>query len=174
MDPLLGIIGSISFCLLFAAAAISKINDLTGFRKILAAYQLVPTVFIGSVVAIIILVEILLAALWTVPHYRALASYASIFVLVAYALAITVNLLRSRNYISCGCGEDQPISWWLVVRNGVYVSCAGVVSAIEIAQFEWNGPRVLVIAIALTTIIFLERITATLIVNASHLSDWRR
>ena len=80
MDPLLGIIGSISFCLLFAAAAISKINDLTGFRKILAAYQLVPTVFIGSVVAIIILVEILLAALWTVPHYRALASYASIFV----------------------------------------------------------------------------------------------
>ena len=174
MDSLLGIIGSISFCFLFAAAAISKVRDLSGFRNILSAYQLLPAVFTGSAAAIIILTEILLAALWTVPHYRVLASYASIFVLVAYALAITVNLLRSRNYISCGCGEDQPISWWLVVRNGVYAAFAGVVSTIEIGRFDWSGPEVLIIVVSLTTIFFLERITATLLANASHLSDWRR
>ena len=61
-----------------------------------------------------------------------------------------------------------------MVRNGVYAVCAGVVSTIEIGRFDWSGPEVLIIVVSLTTIFFLERITATLLANASHLSDWRR
>lgn len=174
MDPLLGIIGSVSFCLLFATAAIGKIRDLTEFRKVLVAYQLLPAIFVKTAATIIIVLEVLLAALWTAPDYRVLASYSSIFLLVSYAAAITINLCRSRHYISCGCGDDQPISWWLVVRNGIYATCAGILSVIGAERFQWNWPELLLIVISLTTIIFLDRIAATLIVNASSLSDWRR
>ncbi|MGO4119283.1 MauE/DoxX family redox-associated membrane protein, partial [Rhizobium ruizarguesonis] len=40
--------------------------------------------------------------------------------LVVYSVAITINLVRGRNEISCGCGGvlgTHNLSWKLVIRN---------------------------------------------------------
>jgi hypothetical protein len=40
-----------------------------------------------------------------------------------YGAAITINLLRGRQHIDCGCGGDgTPISWGLVLRNAVLLA----------------------------------------------------
>jgi hypothetical protein len=54
--------------------------------------------------------------------------------LIVYAAALATNLLRGRRQIDCGCGlsgaagGEQPLSWWLVARNVVLASLAGLAS----------------------------------------------
>ena len=54
------------------------------------------------------------------PIGRNFALAGSALVLVLYAGAIAVNLVRGRRFIDCGCSGfagQQPLGVWLVVRN---------------------------------------------------------
>jgi hypothetical protein len=51
----------------------------------------------------------------------------AILLLLLYAGAIGLNLLRGRVLLDCGCGgRSQPISWWLVGRNLALAGAAGL------------------------------------------------
>jgi len=59
--------------------------------------------------------------------------------MLVYAAAMALNLLRGRSQIDCGCGADvHLLSWALVTRNGVLALAALIVSGPSVArELQW-------------------------------------
>ncbi|MFI4879551.1 MAG: MauE/DoxX family redox-associated membrane protein [Steroidobacterales bacterium] len=118
LDPAVGALLVGCYALLFASAALHKLVDLPRFAAVVDAYALLP----GSA-----------RLAWAVPLSelgagvgmlsgltRPWAGVLGAVLLVAYALAIGVNLHRGRTDLACGCGgpnERRAIAPWMVWRN---------------------------------------------------------
>lgn len=127
LDPTLGIALRAALSLLFVWAAGHKLRDVAAFRHALANYALLPARWIGPSVALLVAVEIAVAAGLWLPGLRVAAALAAGGLLVLYAGAISINLLRGRRDIGCGCAgaaDDRPLGWGLAARNGVLVVAA--------------------------------------------------
>lgn len=121
------VIGALALVLL--GAAWHKLSEPNAFLSALAAYRILP----GSVLDIaargVPLLEIALGAGMLIPFTRSPALIGVATLMLAYAGAIALNLLRGRSYIDCGCGgAAHPLSWGLVARNGVLAVAALAVS----------------------------------------------
>lgn len=111
----------------FLSAAWHKLRRPDHFRLALDGYRLLPFKAHSSHASIVALAEAAIGAGMLVGQTRATAAAAGMLVLVAYALAIGVNLLRGRTDVDCGCAGPagrQPISWYLVARNILLVVLA--------------------------------------------------
>ncbi|HSU89921.1 MAG TPA: MauE/DoxX family redox-associated membrane protein, partial [Sporolactobacillaceae bacterium] len=76
----------------------------------LAAAAIVPISELGCVIGLL------------VPRFHAVAAMLLILLLAIFTAAIAINMMRGRLYIDCGCFGPmlrQPLSNWLLVRNGV-------------------------------------------------------
>lgn len=127
MDPIIKLIAVLCFGVLFGTAAIHKARNRAVFRDQLAAYGLVPERLLGTVAAALPIFELTLAAGLFIPALTIKALWGSVFLLVGYALAMTLALLRGRSNIDCGCGGANgatPISTPLVLRNLVLAALA--------------------------------------------------
>ncbi len=123
---------------LFLSAAVQKISDFPRFQATFAAYKLVPQplgeVVAGSVVILEVVAAVVLLLVSLVPLLvPAVGSvlnielgFLSLFatsllapvLILAYAVAMAINLFRGRRSIDCGCGgTPMPLSKSLVVRN---------------------------------------------------------
>lgn len=108
--------------LVFGAAVAHKLRQPNEFIRALAGYRLVPDIglrfwWVLPLVELVAVLELLLST----GESRWLA----LSLLLLYAVAIAINLLRGRYDIDCGCGgESTPISWGLVVRNIVLAGLA--------------------------------------------------
>src|SRR5260370_4127104 len=114
--------GLIAACtaFLFAGAAIHKLRDLRRFDEIFAAYGLLPLAARLRLSRAVPLLEALVAVGLLLEVTRFAAACVGILLLLAYAGAITVNLLRGRRELACGCGgpdDRRPIAPWMVWRN---------------------------------------------------------
>jgi hypothetical protein len=69
--------------------------------------------------------------------------------ILLYAAAMAVNLLRGRRQIDCGCGgEVHPLSWMLVLRNGVLAAAGLAVAGPTIErELEWLDGISLVVGV---------------------------
>ncbi len=118
VDPAIGALVLACTALLFAGAALHKLRDLRRFEEIFAAYGLLPA---GLPVARAVpILEALVAGGLLLDASRPAAAAAGIVLLLAYAAAITANLLRGRRDLACGCGgpdDRRPIAGWMVWRN---------------------------------------------------------
>ena len=108
--------------LIFIAAVVQKFRQPNDFIRALAGYRLVPD---GALRFwwLLPLAELLAALelLLSIGESRWLA----LSLLLLYAAAIAINLLRGRYDIDCGCGgEATPIGWGLVMRNVVLAGLA--------------------------------------------------
>lgn len=104
--------------LLMLRAAVHKAVDLARFEGVLDDYDLVPAPLLKALRATTPALEILAAALLASGIVAPAGAALAAALLVAYAGAMGVNLLRGRTEIDCGCGgPGQPIGWALVVRN---------------------------------------------------------
>ena len=104
--------------LIFAAAVRHKILARERFKASFLAYDLVPAGLVGPAVTLLIVAEVgvVLGCLAMLPA----ALYAAAALLLLYAAAIGINLLRGRRSIDCGCGDEPtPLGPGLLVRNGV-------------------------------------------------------
>jgi len=113
MDPVLDMTARAALALLFVVAASHKLRDPGRFRSTLAEYRLLPDVLTPLAAALVVAVELAVAAA----------------LLLGYAAAIGINLARGRRDLDCGCAGPavrRPISGWLVARN---VALAGVALA---------------------------------------------
>ena len=130
--------------MLFIEAASHKAMGYRDFVGILSGYKLVPPSLIWSVAALIIFAEIvaIVGLLLMLPFLKYLAAV----LLVAYAFAIQVNVVRGRTEIDCGCGgQSLPISQSLVYRNLVLAvllswstNTIGFTSIIELGFAYWT------------------------------------
>lgn len=132
MDPALTWTLAVALSALFAASAAMKFADLSQFAGALENYRILP----GMLTA---------PAAWTIPMLEALAALGLLFratragaglltaaLLAIFTAAIAINLARGRREIDCGCfgpALRQPLSGWLLARNGILLVAAMALAA---------------------------------------------
>ena len=108
----------VALAVVFVTAAITKLADRDGARRAMAEFG-VPGRFVGTLAALLPLVE-LAAAAALVPDLTARwGAGASLVLLLAFSAAIALNLSRGRTP-DCHCFgrlHSAPVSWWTVARN---------------------------------------------------------
>ena len=128
-DPVAVYAARAGIALLFVFAVWSKLRNFSIFRATLADYELFPAMFVKPVASLVVILEIaIVGGAWfadTAPATMMLA----MGLLLIYASAIAINLIRGRSDIDCGCtgpAVRQSLSSWLLVRNTVLASIAVV------------------------------------------------
>jgi len=122
IDPVVGLLGSASFSVLFAHAAWHKWRDLPRFAATVAAYRALPEPLAAVAGYAIPAAEAGIAALLLTPPARTSAAVGGALLLLVYAGAIALNLSRGRRELDCGCAgpaDRRPIAWWMVWRNAI-------------------------------------------------------
>jgi hypothetical protein len=138
-----------ALALVLFAAAWHKLSEPDVFAGALQAYQLLPGGLVMAVVRLLPWVEIAIGAALLAPVTRAPALWAFAALILLYAGAMAVNLWRGRRQIDCGCGgEVHPLSWGLVLRNGVLAAAALLVAGPTAErELEWLDGVSLVVGV---------------------------
>lgn len=114
-------------CLVFLRAALHKLGAREEFSGILDDYGLIPGVMIPVLSFLIPFIEIITSVLALIPSTRGIGVMMALVILILYAAAIGINLLRGRHTIDCGCGGvPQGISWMHVFRNMLLAGIASL------------------------------------------------
>ncbi len=129
LDPAVADVIAAALALLLGRAAFDKFSDLARFRGILDAYAVLPASLVPLMTYLVPVVEGAVAAGLLASCFddalRRMAGLSAAVLLLAYAMAIAVNLLRGRTTLDCGCtpsGERRPIGAWMVARNALLAS----------------------------------------------------
>ncbi len=120
LDPVIPLVIVLSLAALWLVAGAHKLLAFDAFLEVLADYRLVPARMTGVSAAAVVGVELGIGIGLLVQASRDLALAGSAIVLVIYAGAIALNLLRGRRFIDCGCAGftgRQPLGAWPVTRN---------------------------------------------------------
>ena len=120
VDPVMPLVVVLSLALLWIMAAVQKLRGFAVFSVVLADYRLIPKRATHACAVAVIALELGLGTGLLIPATRSLALVGSALLLVTYAGAIALNLVRGRRFIDCGCMGPvghQPLSVWLVARN---------------------------------------------------------
>jgi hypothetical protein len=109
LDPVAGhaAAGALGGVLLLGGAA--KLRDLALFRAVLEDYRLLPAALIAPVALLLALAELAAGGLLLPVPLRVLGAGLALLVLAVVSAAVTINLLRGRRQIACGCGGDAPL-----------------------------------------------------------------
>ena len=184
LDPLLFQLISVSFCLLLVAAGLHKLADRLRFQGILTAYQVLPAFLLAPLSLLIPLLEIVLGLSWAIGWQTGLVSMATASLFAVYGTAMSVNLMRSRSYIDCGCGlssakahsEDngvQQLSVWLVSRNilliGFALAAEASMNARSFAVLDYFS-----LIAATFGLVFIYGAFHQLLVNQNAIDSWRK
>lgn len=147
MDPVFTIIVSLCMSLMFGIAAVHKLKAVAVFKATMDEYQLVPQMLSGVTAALLIVAESLAAILVLVPAVRTTGLMIMASLLLIYTAGISINLLRGRRDIDCGCSgpaSRHELSGWLVTRNLVLLSLV-LLAANPLAQRPLNWLDVVVV-----------------------------
>ncbi len=127
VDPAISWAIALSVAALFAAAAAHKLRDWTRFREVVRNYQLLPQHLVPLAAATAIAMELGTALLILLVATRPIGALLAAALLIAYAMAMGINLARGRVNLDCGClgvGRRQAVRWWMVTRNIVIATFA--------------------------------------------------
>jgi uncharacterized membrane protein YphA (DoxX/SURF4 family) len=105
---------------LFLVSGITKLRDTRRFTDIVRAYQLLPAPVTPLVGRLLPWVELLAGAALIAGVGLPVSSLIAAALLVAFAVAVGINILRGRHELACGCfGLDarRRLSWTMVLRN---------------------------------------------------------
>ncbi|NHO38856.1 methylamine utilization protein MauE [Acetobacter ghanensis] len=111
---------------MFLVAGVAKLRDHDTFLGTLASYRLLPDWSYESVAWALAVAETGVALLLFSGFGALVGGLAAATLLVVFALAMGVNVLRGRTDLSCGCTPgvvSEKLSWAVVLRT---VACAGV------------------------------------------------
>lgn len=115
---LLGWVISAFASTLLVASCWHKWQDLALFRSHIEAYGLLPGAAADIATKALPLAELLAAVLVLVPQARGAGHVIALSLLLLYAAAMAINLLKGRTDLECGCGGPAlRVGWALVARN---------------------------------------------------------
>jgi len=146
MDPVVDLVLRVALALLFATAAWHKLRAPRAFAATLGEYRLLPAALVPAAAVAVVAAELAGVTALVVSRRAGLAAAAAM--LLVYATAVGVNLLRGRRHIDCGCAGSsarRPISGWLVGRNVA-------LAAVALAGLAPVAPRPLVWIDVLTVV----------------------
>lgn len=163
---------ALALALLFAGAGVYKLRNRAKFGAQLAEYRLLPAALTGAASLLLAVIEIALVPGLLLGATRAVAGYTAAALLIGYAIAIGINLLRGRSHIDCGCGDrPQTLSEWLLLRNAVLAGGALLTTlATAPASFVWSDLMIAVPVFLIICVVYL--IAEQLLENASVLREW--
>jgi len=123
---------------LFAISGVQKLSSLPRFNEIVRSYEIIPPRLVKLSAFVIATTEILVAAFLVVGFCVQLAATFASLLLILFAVAMGINLIRGRNWLSCGCFGPlgTRIHWTLVLRSLLLVGIATVLLS--------RSPRVVV------------------------------
>lgn len=144
LHPILVIIAAGTLVCVFARAAMHKAADVRMFAHTMRGYRMLPAGALLPATIGLLSAEIAIAVGLIVPESRALAAGAAFALLVVYAGAIAINLMRGNTHIDCGCGgAGQGLSWYLILRNAVLAGLCVVAMApllpVEMNSVAWTS-----------------------------------
>ena len=122
LDPLPHLTIALALAALFAASVIHKLSALAEWPGVVRNYELVPDALVGAVAFLVPCGEALTAGALLWPATRTAGALAAAALLIAYGVALGVNLRRGRTAIDCGCFGSrlrQGIAPWMLWRNGL-------------------------------------------------------
>ncbi|WP_136162682.1 MauE/DoxX family redox-associated membrane protein [Sphingomonas flavalba] len=164
LDPFLLLLARAALGGLMLAAALHKLSEPARFADAVDGYRLVPAPLIRPTAWAIMLAELAaaLAVLWPVGEaWRAgLGGVAGL--MLAYAAAMAINLLRGRSNVDCGClgfGAAKRIRWAMVGRGGALAAVSALVALAPAAVrpllwIDWFGVGVGLLCVLLLYIAF--------------------
>jgi hypothetical protein len=127
LDPAADVALRSAFALLWLGAVRHKLADPDRFRAAVADYRLLPARLAAIAALALVVFEAALGLALLMGSLRVPALWGTAALLALYAVAIGANLLRGRRHVDCGCvgpALRQPLSGWLVSRNGVLIALA--------------------------------------------------
>lgn len=107
--------------IVFFLSGTEKLAKQEEHRRLLFNYHILSMKQIKLFLPVLASFEIVIGLLLFSLQLSNVAIAGAMGLMVIFTVAITINLLRGRKDISCGCGGvmgNHKISWWLVVRNG--------------------------------------------------------
>jgi len=117
---------------LFGYSGWIKLLDPETFARSVAGYDVLPLSLIPLVTFWIPWLELWCAVtLLTIPLGRKPASLLILLMLTGFTLLKISAVIRGLD-ISCGCtGSDDPLGWWSVVQNLIWMAVTGLHLRIE-------------------------------------------
>jgi methylamine utilization protein MauE len=131
IDPAIGDLLAVALALIFGASGVLKVRDSDAFAGAVANYRLLPAWAEPPFARALPLAECACAAGLLFGATRAASAIGLIALLGLFTGAITINLLRGRTDIDCGCfgpALRQPLSGWLLARNAALMIIAVAVA----------------------------------------------
>lgn len=178
IDPLLTRAIAFGFAILFIGAAWHKLSAPERFAAILRDYQLLPAVLIRPLTFLIPAIEMTLVLGWISGLSPWITTMTSAVLLATYALAMTINIVRGRIYIDCGCGfsgsagEEQTLSPGLVARNILLIGVA-LLSLVPTIERGLGMADLLIGSATVLIAILLYASSGQLIRNRVAIITWR-
>jgi len=114
---------------IFLLSGAAKLANRNEFEQVVSEYRAVPESMSRAVARVIPPTETALGVCLLLGALVRPAAFVAAALLVAFTVAIALNLVRGRR-IACGCFgtiSSREVSWFAVARNVVFVCCALVV-----------------------------------------------
>ncbi|CAM2860558.1 MauE/DoxX family redox-associated membrane protein [Prescottella defluvii] len=116
-------------------AGVPKIRDRDGLLRVVRGYRILPAPLERLVAATLPSVEIALGVALIAGFAPRVAASAASVLFVGFCVGLTVNLLRGRRELDCGCfafgqeGESPRIGWFHALRAGALAAVAVALAA---------------------------------------------
>jgi uncharacterized membrane protein YphA (DoxX/SURF4 family) len=111
------------------ASAIGKALDLPGFVRVIETYQLLPPALFGPVAVAVLAGELVLGA-WILSGWRlAPAALLAVAMYLAWAVLLTLTLLRGLELQNCGCFGiflARPLRWYSPLEDVLAMGLSGL------------------------------------------------
>ncbi|WP_409176901.1 MauE/DoxX family redox-associated membrane protein [Brevibacillus fortis] len=123
----LSLIIRITLITLFISTSLSKFHNIDQHALIIKEYKILPNRFVYVFAKLEVYTEFSVGIFLALGLFPKLTAGMATFLLLIYTLAISINLLRGRRNISCGCGGiagNHHLSWLLVLRNVIFICIA--------------------------------------------------
>ena len=178
IDPLLPAAIAFGFVVLFIGAAWHKLSARAEFEAILRDYRLLPEFLVRPLAVLIPVIELALAAGWGSGLAPYITIFASAVLLASYAFAMTINLVRGRIYIDCGCGigasagEGPALTSGLVARNILLIGLA-LLPLVPTSGRDLGVTDYVIVLASVLTAILLYAGSGQLIQNRAAINTWR-
>jgi hypothetical protein len=128
-QEILALFCSMFVAVIFLTSGVTKLADKERFVAVVRDFALLPDLAVTFVGTVLPYLEILIAMTLLLDVYRGAFLAVAIVLLTSFTVAVSINLLRGRGYISCGCfgvHENSPLTWFLVGRNLLLIGIAVV------------------------------------------------
>ncbi len=126
VDPTFLYVTKLAVGIVFIVGALQKLQDIEVFEMAVETYDLLPDFLVPGFSRIMPVAELIAACLLIANYNEGQTGLILASVVMATTtIGVTVNLIRGRVDVSCGCGgleDEAPLSWNLVCRNIVIIA----------------------------------------------------